>query len=157
MSEIGAIVDALHAALMAAWILGLPLLFWHRWPRASRAYGIFAVVFVLSSRLSHYLLGECFLTSLSRTFWRAGSAALETDEWFTVRFARLIFGLTPSHRAIAIGSEVLVLITAVGVLVSLHHARTRPRPSPTEFLVGSPNGQLDDAIGPEESAPGRAR
>jgi hypothetical protein len=119
-SELGAFVDVVHAAVMTAWILGLPLLFWHRWPRLSRAYGIFAVGFVVSSRLSHYLMGECFLTTLARTFWQAGPSGVEADEWFTVRFATLIFGLTPSHRAIAIGSEVLVLTTALGVLVWLH-------------------------------------
>lgn len=127
-SELGAIVDAFHALFMAAWFLGLPLLFWRRWPRVSLAYGIYATVFVIASRFSHYAIGECFLTSLSRRFWQTGPPNPETDEWFTVRFAKMIFGLTPSHRAIAIGSEVLVLITAVGVLVSLHAHRTRRRP-----------------------------
>jgi hypothetical protein len=122
-NELGAFVDVLHAALMAAWILGLPLLFWHRWPHLSRMYGVFAVGFVLSSRLSHYLIGECFLTSLARRLWQAGRSEANTDEWFTVRFARLVFGLTPSHRVIAIGSEVLVFVTALGVLIWLHVAR----------------------------------
>jgi len=120
-SALAATVDAVHAALMAVWILGLPLLFWHRWPRLSRAYGIYAVIFVVLTRLSHWFFGECFLTSLARHFWSAASSdANDTNEWFTVRFAKLVFGLTPSHRLIAVGSEVLVLVTAVGVLVSLH-------------------------------------
>jgi hypothetical protein len=122
-TELGAAIDVLHALAMTAWILGLPLLFWHRRPRLSTAYGIYAVVFVFLTRLSHYTLGECFLTRLSRKLWSAGTAGPETDEWFTVRFARLIFGLTPSHRLIALGSEALVLITAIGVLVSLHGIR----------------------------------
>lgn len=124
-SELAAAVDAFHAALMAAWILGLPLLFWHRWPKISRAYGVYAVFFVLATRLSHYLLGECFLTSMSRHFWSAASGTPETDEWFTVRFARLVFGLTPSHHALAIASEALVFITAVGVLMLLRHQHDR--------------------------------
>jgi hypothetical protein len=134
-TELGAAIDAAHALLMAAWILGLPLLFWHRWPRLSTAYGVYAVLFVIVTRASHYVLGECFLTNLSRKFWNAGGAGRETDEWFTVRFSRLIFGLTPSHRVIALASEALVLVTAIGVLVSLHHLRQghdqgqRPRTS----------------------------
>lgn len=122
---LGAAVDAVHALSMALWILGLPLLFWHRWPKLSTAYGIYAVVFVIVTRVSHYLLGECFLTTLARRLWAAGAVRADTDDWFTVRFARLIFGLTPSHRAIALASEALVLITAVGVLVSLHGLRKK--------------------------------
>ncbi|HVW28055.1 MAG TPA: hypothetical protein VHC69_21980 [Polyangiaceae bacterium] len=109
---------------MAAWILGLPFLFWHRWPTITKIYGLYAVAFVIVTRVSHWVLGECFLTHLSRHFWNAGAAsASDTDEWFTVRFAKLVFGLTPSHRMIAIGSELLVFVTAAGVLFSLyrHH------------------------------------
>jgi len=122
-TELGAFVDVIHAISMAVWILGMPLLFWRRWPRLSIAYGIYAAAFVVLTRLSHYALGECFLTTLSRHIWRAAAPGAETDEWFTVRFARLVFGLTPSHRAIALASEALVLVTAIGVLVSLHGVR----------------------------------
>lgn len=80
---------------------------------------MYAVLFVLVTRMSHYLLGECFLTNISRRFWNAASTTPDADEWFTVRFARLVFGLTPSHRAIAIVSEALVFVTAAGVLVLL--------------------------------------
>jgi hypothetical protein len=120
---LGAAVDAVHALSMALWILGLPLLFWHRWPKLTTAYGIYAVVFVIATRVSHYALGECFLTTLARRFWSVGAGNAETDEWFTVRFSRLIFGLTPSHREIALASEALVLVTALGVLISLHRIR----------------------------------
>jgi len=112
-------VDAVHALSMAVWVLGLPLLFWHRWPRLSIAYGVYAVGFVVATRLSDYVLGECFLTALARRFWTAGAAGAGTEDWFTVRFARLVFGLTPSHRAIALASEALIFVTALGVLVSL--------------------------------------
>jgi hypothetical protein len=122
-TELGAAIDAIHALAMTVWLLGLPLLFWRRWPRVSTAYGVYAVLFVVVTRVSHYALGECFLTRLSRLFWSAGPAGRETDEWFTVRFARLIFGLTPSHRLIALASEALILVTAIGVLVSLHGLR----------------------------------
>jgi hypothetical protein len=120
---LGAAVDAAHALSMALWILGLPLLFWHRWPKLSTAYGIYAVVFVVATRVSHYAHGECFLTTLARRFWSVGGGGSEANEWFTVRFSKLIFGLTPSHREIALASEALVFVTAVGVLISLHRLR----------------------------------
>jgi hypothetical protein len=135
-SEMAALVDVAHAMLMAAWILGLPLLFWHRWPRVSAGYAVYATAFVVLNRLSQWYLGECFLTTAARHFWKGASApARESDEWFTVRFARWVFGLTPSHRVIAVGSELLILITAIGALVFLHrtasrrHARRRSSPA----------------------------
>src|SRR5207253_2066867 len=33
---LASIIDLLHALLMLAWVAGLPLLFWHRFPRAAR-------------------------------------------------------------------------------------------------------------------------
>jgi hypothetical protein len=131
---LGPVLDATHAALMVAWILGLPLLFWHRWPRLTRAYGIYAVVFVVVSQVSHYMLGECFLTTLARHAWTAGTSQRlrGADEWFTVRFAELVFRLTPSHRVIVLGWEALVVVTAVGVLFSVRRQRgERRHPRPT--------------------------
>jgi hypothetical protein len=117
-AQLGATVDLIHALLMAAWILGLPLLFWRRWPRWSRAYAIYAIAFVVVNQVSLALLGECFLTAIARACWqRAGGAAGATDEWFTVRLAQAVFHMTPSHRAIKVASEVLILLTAVGVAV----------------------------------------
>jgi len=116
-------VDVIHAMLMAAWVLGLPLLFVRRWPRLTKIYGIYAVAFVLVSRVSHSILGECFLTTVARHFW-GGAPALATDEWFTVRVARLVFGMAPSHRIIAWMSEALILLTALGVLSSMRHGRS---------------------------------
>jgi hypothetical protein len=114
---LGSCIDLFHALLMAAWVLGLPLLFWHRWPRLTRAYALYAIVFIVTNQLSYVLLHECFLTALARMFWRsapsAGSAA--SDEWFTVRLAQAIFALTPSHRAIKVVSEGLILVTAAGM------------------------------------------
>lgn len=128
-----AAVDVLHAMFMAIWLLGLPLLFWRRFPGASRAYGVYAVVFVVVSRLSHWTFGECFLTTISRSLWQAGGpSAPGSDEWFTVRVAHLVFGMTPSHRVIAWLSEALVLVTAVGVLVTLR----RRQPKPTLMRAG---------------------
>ncbi len=121
---LGAAVDFLHALLMAAWILGLPLLFWHRWPRLSRDYAVFAIAFIVVNQISYALLGECFLTTLSRAFWeRSSVAAPVSNEWFTVRLSQAIFRLTPSHRAVKLATEGLILATAVGVLVWIRRLR----------------------------------
>ena len=118
-------VDLLHAALMVTWFSGLPLLFWHRWPILSRAYAAYALAFVLVSQLSQWVLGQCILTSAAQAIWESqpsGTAPADASEWSTVRLARAVFRWAPSHRAIARISELLVLLTAVGVIRSL-----RPR------------------------------
>lgn len=110
-------VDLVHALLMAAWMGGLPLLFLHRWPRLTRAYGIYAVTFILVSQTSHWVLGECVFTTLAR--WCARSSSIPvSEEWFTVRLAQAVFHMTPSHRAIVWISEGLILVTAIGALAS---------------------------------------
>jgi hypothetical protein len=107
---LGASIDFIHALLMAAWVLGLPLLFWHRFPRATTTFAIQA---------SHALLGECFLTTLARESWQRSPGWSgphpTSDAWFTVRLAEAIFHLTPSHRSIKLISEALILSTALGV------------------------------------------
>ena len=116
---LGASIDFIHALLMAAWVLGLPLLFWHRFPRATTTFAIYAVAFILLNQASHALLGECFLTTLARESWQRspGSSGPDptSDAWFTVRLAEAIFHLTPSHRSIKLISEALILSTALGV------------------------------------------
>jgi hypothetical protein len=128
-------VDLFHALLMAAWLLGLPLLFWHRWPRTTRLYAIYAVLFVVVNALSNALIGECFITTLSRACWgRASGGTPVSHEWFTVRLAEAIFRLSPSHAAVKVVSKVLVLVTAIGALTSLRHLRYvshRHAPRPT--------------------------
>jgi hypothetical protein len=126
---IGSSVDVIHAFLMAAWILGLPLLFVRRWPRLTRAYGLYAIGFIVLSQASEWLLGECFLTTIAGHLWsRAGDTApIDASEWFTVRLAKWIFDMAPSHRSIVITSEVLILVTAAGVLLSLRDTRSTAR------------------------------
>jgi hypothetical protein len=128
-SALAASVDFTHASLMAAWVLGLPLLFFRRWPRATRAYAVYAIAFVTVNLASRALLGECFLTTVSRACWReaarAGGRAPVPQEWFTVRMAEAIFRLTPSHRGIKLASEALIFVTAIGVLASSLSPRTR--------------------------------
>lgn len=134
---LGALVDFVHALLMVAWVLGLPLLFWHRWPRVTRAYAIYAVAFVVVSQTSHALIGECFLTTIARLCWEAAGPVRDgaplPDEWFTVRLAEAVFRLTPSHRAIKIASEILIVATAVGVVIWL---RGKKRATPKEPAPG---------------------
>jgi hypothetical protein len=121
---IGSAIDLLHALLMVAWIGGLPLLFWHRFPRATRVYALYAVVFIAINQVSRLFLGECVLTTIARWFWEHGGAPRSSpNEWFTVRIAMAVFHLTPSHRAITVLSELLVLVTAVGMLLSMRRAR----------------------------------
>ena len=125
---LGSAVDLLHALLMVGWVAGLPLLFWHRFPRATRWYAIYAIVFVVLNLASRYFLGECFLTTLARYLWEHGGAPPRTapGEWFTVRLAMMVFHLTPSHRSIKLLSELLILVTAVGMLFSMRRARKGP-------------------------------
>ncbi len=123
-----ATVDFVHALLMTAWVAGLPLLFWQRWPRVTRAYGIYAVTFIVVSQASHLLLGECVFTTLARASLRLSTTAV-SDEWFTVRVARAVFGLTPSHRIVVWISETLILVTALGVLASRRVFRRATTPA----------------------------
>jgi hypothetical protein len=111
---------------MAAWVLGLPFLFVRRWPVITRAYGIYAISFILVSQVSHLVLGECFLTTFARGLWQrsAASPTVDSNEWFTVRLARWVFDMSPSHRAIVIVSEVLIFVTAFGELIALRLAPT---------------------------------
>jgi hypothetical protein len=110
-------VDLIHALLMAAWIVGMPLLFWHRWPRLTRAYSAYAVAFIVVSQASRWLFGECIFTVIALACLRLSSGAVP-DEWFTVRLAQAIFHLAPSHRSIVWVSESLILVTAIGMLLS---------------------------------------
>jgi len=117
-AALSTLVDLLHAASMVAWIGGLPLLFVRRWPRLSRAFAVYAVAFVVISQGTQALLGECFLTTIARALARLGAerGSLVDDGWFTQRIARSIFGLAPSRRTISVTFDVLVGVTAVGVL-----------------------------------------
>lgn len=127
-ASLGSLVDFFHALAMASWVAGLPLLVWHRWPRLTRAYGIYAVSFIVLSQVSQMVLGECFLTTLARVCWDRADGAASSSEWFTVRIAHAVFRMTPSHRAISLISEALILITAGGVLFSLKRAHGAPQP-----------------------------
>lgn len=123
----GASVDFIHALAMTVWLVGLPLLFLRRWPRARVAYATYAVVFIVLSQASMFVLNECFLTTVARWLWEHEPARPVSHEWFTVRISQFVFGMAPSHRVISRATEALVLITAVGALVSVLRSRRRMR------------------------------
>ncbi len=129
-SALAAGVDVAHALFMAAWVLGLPLLFLRRWTNLTRAFALYAIAFVTLNVASRELLGECFLTALSQLCWdhaaREAGRAPVPQEWFTVRLAEAVFRLTPSHRGVKLVSEGLILVTAIGVLASTIKKRGRP-------------------------------
>lgn len=115
--RLAATLDLVHALLMAAQVVGIPLLFVHRWPRLTRAYAVYAVTFVTLSQGSQWLTGECFVTTWARWLWRRGAPdAMPPAEWLTVRMAQAVFHLSPSHRSVVLASEVVLVVTALGVL-----------------------------------------
>jgi hypothetical protein len=130
---IGSVIDFLHALLMVGWIAGLPLLFWHRFPRATRAYAVYAVVFVTINLVSRWVLGECVLTTLARWFWEHGGAPPRSapNEWFTVRLSMLVFHLTPTHATIKRLSELLITVTAIGMLLWMRRSDDGSPPAVT--------------------------
>lgn len=139
--ELASVVDALHALVMVLWVLGLPLLFWHRWPRLSVWYGRYAVLFIALNLVSRWLLGECFLTTLSRWVWSLGSVEAHEvpTEWFTVRFAEAVFHMTPSHEAIKRATEALIFVTACGMLWTMRRTRaSAKRPAKGDEPTSSP-------------------
>lgn len=122
---LASLVDLAHALFMVAWVAGMPLLFWRRYPRATRWYAVYAIVFIVLNQASKMLLGECFLTTIARFFWEHGGAppAIAPEEWFTVRIAMAVFHLAPSHQAITVVAQILILVSAVGMLLSLRRQR----------------------------------
>jgi len=116
--------DLTHIAAMLIWAVGLPLLLWHRWPRLSYAYTVYAIVFILLSQLSHFTLGECFLTTLSRRLW--ASAGEQVVGTFTVRLVNVVAGVRPSDESAVLLWEAGILVTSVAVLWSLYKSRRHP-------------------------------
>jgi hypothetical protein len=119
-------VDVLHAALMVAWVVGFPFLIWHGWPRLSRAVAWYSLVFVIVSQLSHWVLGECFLTTLSLWLWEGVRAAgNEPQVLFTVRVVNFVAGIRPTERAAVLLWESAIVLGAVGMLFYWHRALCR--------------------------------
>ena len=108
-------VEALHALCMVIWGIGLPFLFWHRFPRVSELYMGYAIAFVVTSVVSHWVLDECVLTTLARALWeRAGGHRDELP--FTVHVVNTVAGLRPTRREAVLLWEAAVLVTSAGGL-----------------------------------------
>jgi hypothetical protein len=133
-------VDLVHALSMAAWVLGMPLLFCRRWPRLTRAYAVYAVAFVILNQLSLLVLGECFVSQLAQACWRAAGKTV-SDEWLTVRLSEAIFRLSPTHEFVKTVTKALVLITAGGVLVSLRSGSGREELTPPRSFGSRGSGR----------------
>jgi hypothetical protein len=138
-AHLAAAIDFIHALAMVVWIAGIPLLFWHRWPKLSRVYVVSCVAFLVITRVSHYLLGECFLTTLARSAARIDSAAEPSHDWFTVRFAEAVFRMRPTEKSVILASEALLLVCCIGFFVYWRKTqKVRPRaphaPTPPQIL-----------------------
>jgi hypothetical protein len=111
---LGSSVDFVHAALMLLWGVGLPLLFWHRVPSLSRAYAWFALGFIAASVVSHFALGECVLTTLSRRLWALGGGYRD-EVPFVVTCVNAVARIRPSARAAVLAWQMAVALTAMGI------------------------------------------
>lgn len=100
---------------MLAWGLGMPLLFWHRLPKLSRAYMWFSMAFVVITVVSRAVLGECFLTTIARELWLAGGGFRDHVP-FTVIATERIAGIRPTTREAVLFWEIAVFVTSAGGL-----------------------------------------
>jgi hypothetical protein len=144
-------VDTVHAAFMVAYFVGIPLLFFHRWPRLSRIYAVYAVSFVIFSQGSKLLWGHCFLTPLAGELWHRSGTSVASAEWFTVRLSNLVFHSAPSHRIISWIGDAFVLITAVGAVLRLRSHADRHPPSKGDIASVTPAVALNKSIGLRET------
>ncbi len=113
---------------MIVWGLGLPLLFWHRWRGITRGYLVYSASFILISVVSHFVFGECFLTTLARQAYEAGHhPALREKVSFIVRMTELIAGIRPSERWAVWVWQVGLFTSSTGMLWYFHRERVRSR------------------------------
>lgn len=116
-------VDVLHALLMVIWFIGLPLLFWWKYPKLSYYFCLYCVAFIIVNQVSHLILGECIFTTIANWFYSHAHACTVKDEWFTIRASRVVFGAVPTHRGIKIATQLLAGLTAVGGLLTMYKIR----------------------------------
>jgi hypothetical protein len=121
---LAALTDLVHVGFMLAWGLGLPLLFWGRFPKLSRAYMWFTLAFVTVTVGSHLLLGECFLTTLARELWTRG-AGFRDRVPFTVLLSEWIAGFRPNSREVVLLWELAVFVSSAGALWYWHKTGRR--------------------------------
>lgn len=123
-------VDLTHALLMLLWGIGLPLLYWNRYPRLSQAYEWFALAFVGGSVASHLAIGECFLTLLSRNLWEAAGGFRDRIP-FVVLLVNAVARVRPSTRTAVLFWQGAVVVSALSVL--WYRARKRARKGRAEI------------------------
>lgn len=129
-------VDVVHTLAMVVWGLGLPLLLWHRWPRASRAYLWYALSFVVISVGSHQIFGECFLTRLARVLRAHGDPNVLSDySSFSVRLVNFVAGIRPSERSAVLAWEFGLAISSVIMLRYLYKTRRLEQAKQQEAVV----------------------
>jgi hypothetical protein len=117
---LSASVDVVHALAMLVWGIGLPLLFWQRWPALSRGYMVYALAFIATSVASQLLLDECFLTSLARHLAERGTnEILRQKTSFTVRFVESVAAVRPTERLAVRLWELAIFATCMAMLVRL--------------------------------------
>jgi hypothetical protein len=128
-------VDVTHALLMVLWGIGLPLLYWNRFPKLSQSYEWFALVFVGGSIVSHLALGECFLTLLSRELWEAAGGFRDRVP-FAVLFVNAVARVRPSTQTAVLLWQGAVGVSAVSVLWYRARKRARHGSSPQDGRRG---------------------
>jgi hypothetical protein len=121
---LAALTDLIHVAFMLLWGLGLPLLFWQRFPKLSRAYMWFTLAFVSVTVASHAALGECFLTTLARELWTRGAGFREHAP-FTVLVTDWVAGVRPDSREAVLIWELAVFASSAGCLWYWHRTGRR--------------------------------
>lgn len=114
------VIEFIHALCMIFWILTIPFLFYHRWPKITLGAIVYNFLFVTVNRLSHWILGECIFTRMAR--WAGGEW---NNEWFTVKVARLVFGFIPSNKNVTYVEQGILLLVCTGVLISLYRRKIR--------------------------------
>lgn len=119
------LVDGLHALAMIVWVVGLPLLFWHGRPKWSRTYVWYALAFVIVTRVSHSVFGECALTTLARYLRNLGGAHLADHESFMVRVVNTVAGLRFTEQSAVLVWEWSVFLCSAGMLVYLYREHRR--------------------------------
>lgn len=127
------IVEFFHALVMVVWVGSLPFLFWHRWQKLSIFLALYNLFFVIANRVSHYILGECVLTRIARSV-----GGDQSNEFFTVKFSRMVFGFIPSNKSVTYVEQTLVVIVSIGVYLTLRRKRLKKIERPT--YVSGKNG-----------------
>lgn len=131
---------------MIVWGLGLPLLFWHRYERLSRAYNWFVIVFVVISVGSKLVLGECVLTTLARHLWLAGGG-YRAGVPFTVLFVNAIAGIRPTTESAVLAWEIAITATSIGSLYCWRGTRPGRRRRDRRRVPRDPGSAMLPGVG----------